>query len=175
MKKLFSILLLSVFLYNIIGFYPVFLLRQNFQRKQILDQRVKRIDTNRLTVLKLTSEQIKTLKWIAEDEFFFEGELYDVVTKSSGIDGNIDFYCLCDVAERKLYILLGEDINNQIDQNNTQSGKDNSLAKNLLKDYLATVNIKLQHYSKLNGYNVHAYVVFDSFIPDKPSPPPKKV
>jgi hypothetical protein len=79
------------------------------------------------------------LRWINHDEFSLNDELYDVLKKESGSDGEIRLYCIKDLKEKELNENLGKHISRHMDNEGSENKNEKKSAKNLVKDYFPTV------------------------------------
>jgi hypothetical protein len=129
MRKAFSILLLSFFLFNTIGYYFLFLVLDNSNRKEIQATFTPASVTE---TLRIPRSELKNLVFKENDnEILYKGEVYDI--KDRSLDGDyIVFNCFKDNTEKNL--LTGLD--NQV-KNNSYPGenkKQNDSSKNPVKD-----------------------------------------
>jgi hypothetical protein len=102
MKRFFSIALLLVFLFNMVGSYIYFsFLRKNIQYeiKQIIRNGLKEKD---LTLIIVPVGELSRLNWLKpQKEFSRNGEMFDVV-KSTTKEGKTYLYCINDRKEKEL-------------------------------------------------------------------------
>jgi hypothetical protein len=101
-KKLVSLLLVLMVLFNVCGYYLWFNLAQNNIRNEIKAQIRSGIQEKDLAIIEINKNNPSELKWLkAGKEFIYHGEMYDVVKSISTPDGNV-YYCIHDVKEKKL-------------------------------------------------------------------------
>jgi hypothetical protein len=166
-------LFIAVFLFNIAGYYPVFVLRQKqiqFELNQMLNQQVEKE-----TIVKLSFEpvELSTLKWLKENEFSYKGEMYDIIMTEQSEDGKLVFYCYADKKEKHLLVQFEQHVKRHIALEGNTSQKHEKIVKCLVKDYLPVET----HESVLNSCVDISYSIkmisYESFFPSKKSPPPK--
>ncbi len=116
MKRLFSVLFLIVFIWQLAGFFIYFELERYHVRKDIKRAIKHSLPQNQYKQFNFTNEEFKDLTWINEHEFKMNGHLYDVVKKNKS---NVGFsvYCIDDIQETVLFAQLDEatasNLNNQ--------------------------------------------------------------
>lgn len=106
MKKAFSIFLLIVFSFNLAGVAILFKIQQFQIRREIKRQINQGIPDNELFAITVSEANASELFWLEDDEFFYQGALYDVVRKNALNDTDVEYYCVNDVLEKKLYANL---------------------------------------------------------------------
>jgi hypothetical protein len=137
MRKLLSLILCMVFLFNISGYYFVFKILQNNIRKEmktLIKSTISEDETE--TIIISDSEMLSpssSFKFLKKNEFTYKGKLYDIVhrKKENGIN---TFYCINDKQEEKLFSGLHEFIKFNMDNNIPVKNKLNSLIKNIVKE-----------------------------------------
>jgi len=131
MKKLVSVILLILFLFNSAGYYLVFKINQNKIRSQIKTEIKLSLNTNELKKITFSFFEIKSINWVKENkEFIYKNNMYDVV-KSEKTDTGVTFYCIDDKQEKELFANLDEHINTHSATNN----KKNKTHKNSLDSF----------------------------------------
>jgi hypothetical protein len=118
MKKAGIILLIMIFLFQAMGAFLLFKLRQN-EVKQEIKSRIKAgVPEAELTVFKFNDQQISQLRWEDEHEFILDGQMYDIV-KTHYVEGGVIFHCLHDKQETALFKNLNKLVANKLgsDQN----------------------------------------------------------
>jgi len=126
LKQLISIPLLCCFFLNVIGYHIVFY----FQREEIKDEMktlVRRGDNHneKAFVFYLSDKEIlQKLYWEGNDEFSFNGQMYDVVEKKIE-DGKIMIRCIADKKETALV--------NKLNDNCTENDKGNKIVNELFQ------------------------------------------
>jgi hypothetical protein len=172
-RRFLSISFIIIFLFNIVGYYPLFLLKRNLIRNEINTLISENITAESLTVLSFSSSELKSLKWLKEDEFSYKGELYDVVKNEIGKNGKIYLYCFNDTKERRLTAHFEKQLNRQIENDLSNQKNEQKLNNILLKDYCAPENIKIiaENVLEIKFFEYTPYFV--SIQSDELVPPPK--
>ncbi len=147
MKKLLPLLLVIVMVAPFGGVYFGFRFEKSRISKLVKRQMIKGIDKENLVLLTFHYTEVETrLRWEHSGEFEFEGEMYDVVERSSRND-SVSFWCWCDKAEtslnKKHAILLRQVLGNDPQKPVKQSQ---------LLDYLKTL-----YHPGLNSGNLFSY------------------
>jgi hypothetical protein len=102
MKKIFSISLILVLLYSVLGFYLNFKIEQFWIKEEIEQRIIKHLPEKDLTLIKISSANSEKIHWTEESsEFRYDGEMYDVVKTRSANDTTY-YYCYNDEKESKL-------------------------------------------------------------------------
>ena len=116
MKRLFSVLFLIVFIWQLVGFFIYFEIERYHVRKDIKRAIKHSLPQNQYKQFNFTNKEFKDLTWINDHEFKMNGRLYDVVKKNKS---NVGFsvYCIDDIQETVLFAQLDEattsNLNNQ--------------------------------------------------------------
>ena len=175
-KKIISILLLILFLFNVSGYFVVFKLRQYNAREEMKTRIKQNLRDEEMEVIIIQNSEINSplsdFCFIEEDEFRYKGNLYDIVRKKTE-GSNTVFYCINDKQEEKLFDGLNEHIKRNTDQNTPTKDKSNTLTKSIVKE-------ALPEKPDFIAYSVNQHILYfkynsltnKQFIP-VPSPPPK--
>lgn len=106
MKQLSVFALLAVFLYQLVGVYPVALWRQHEFRKVAENQRRAGLpDAALVRVAVARHAEPAVLVWHEAQEFSYRGQLFDVVRQHAGPDSTI-YFCWPDRGEEHLLASL---------------------------------------------------------------------
>lgn len=108
MRKLISFGLLFLFLWQIGGYLIEFQLESNRIRKEIKKLTKEAVPKNQLVYFQFTVKEIKGLTWVKSHEFRKDGHFYDVVWKKDLGNGIIEFQCVSDDQETKLFANLDQ-------------------------------------------------------------------
>lgn len=101
LKKLSLIAIICVLAYSQVGYYFVIRHSQNLQKRSIKQKIKSQLTDKHLQIISLTDNK-KEIYWEEEGkEFFFKGEMFDVV-KTKILNGNILLYCINDKKEKEL-------------------------------------------------------------------------
>lgn len=125
-----------------------------------------------LSIVVASKENIPKIKWVDQNEFRFEGNLYDVVKAEQNQNGETIYKCINDTQEKKLFSKLDELIHNAFEGKSKNNSK---IAKHLVKDYLFNT-LLLNGVFPVNGiaYNLVTEVEESCFLAST-SPPPQTV
>lgn len=165
LKRYFSFFVLFLFLVNSVGFNLVTLLQLQLHRgaEAVLQEKV--VD------LQLSEAEINSpaFHWLEEDEFTFNGRMYDVIALKQE-QGSYHFKCHDDTKETALYEEL-EEQNKESEHGFPAKNKSTSLKKGIEYDHAAFIfsfsscHLAAQHFTNLALF---APVSFHSVA----SPPP---
>src|ERR1035437_7025172 len=130
-RRTVSLLLLSIFLYNIIGYYFSFSVLDLQNRYEM--SRLVRNEKN-LQTIRIHQSEIKNIVFGEDEkEMSYNGEMYDIKDRSQDGDCMV-FHCMNDKNETKLLTNLDKHIQNNIDTKSSSEKKQNSFSKNPIKD-----------------------------------------
>ena len=136
LQRLFHTAILALFLLQIVGYSPVFTLKQwDIRRKMelIIKENVLNETVHIITI----SDKNKTqFHWERTDtEFWFEGNLYDII-RSETKGNTIIYYCLSDVKEANLTLKYAEILKKRINAPNTEGSSLTDDWQKILKIYV---------------------------------------
>jgi hypothetical protein len=124
MKKKTAILLFSLFVFDITGYFIVFNVQRCIIRSNIKQQIRKELPPEQLTLIVDSGIGKTELRWKEKGEFRYHGEMYDVVRSEVKQNGITNYYCIADKAETQLYRQLAAYIRMNVDdQDNSIQGK----------------------------------------------------
>ena len=102
MKKLISVGILCIFLYNIGGYYLWFSILQTNIQNEIEEEIEAGSKNEDLALIIVPADNDQGICWIKPNkEFRYKGEMYDVV-KIKNLPGKRYYYCLNDKKEKQL-------------------------------------------------------------------------
>lgn len=175
LKKALSIFLLTVFLFDLFGYLPLFKVAQYKIRKEIKTLLKGSVPENELCVITIPVKELKNIDWKREGkEFKRNGSMYDIVRSKMEKDV-IHYYCVNDEQETKLFVHLEETVNQQINNDKSPIGR---TAKNLLKlfKYIPCEKFVFTLENKSLQSPVFDYSFFYSPVYiEIPTPPPNQV
>ena len=121
MKKIFVIILISIFTFNLAGYWGIFLTLKNNIKKDIRNLISTKVPDEKLclVVLSLKSYYDKSseIKWIEQNkEFRYKNSMYDVV-RIKVKNNNIYFYCINDKKEAELFASLYQFVEKNVTDN----------------------------------------------------------
>jgi hypothetical protein len=124
-----------ILLFNISGHFISFKIAQQSIKKEIKRKIKNHLPETELAVFTFSISDLNKLKWEeTRKEFWFNGNLYDIVKKQEDA-GTITFYCINDRQEKSLFANLEELINRQMSSDNHTN---NTSVKKLSTDYFFT-------------------------------------
>lgn len=115
-KWITTSVLFFILLAHLVGYYPIFKIEQWRIRTAVKEKIKNAIPETELhcIVVAKTSSSIE-MDWFEENEFYYEGSMYDIV-RSVTCEDSIYYYCIQDDEEGKLFSHLDELIKQQFDQ-----------------------------------------------------------
>ena len=174
MRRLFTILLLVVFLYNTIGFVGVF---RALQYLAVQEAQHHLQDAGKLpnTIMILDKNDTrKAIQWVNTDEFIYQGRLYDVLKQQPTANGHTAYYCLNDSKEESLLDALKEHISRYLDTNTPQGKDSQKITPDFSKEYSPT-GIAYSYLSFTTKVYFQPYFRCISSVQEEiASPPPKQ-
>lgn len=134
MKKALSIFLLTVFLFDLFGYLPLFKYAQHKIQKEIKGLLKKSVPESELYVIAIPVEKVNDLDWKREGKEFRHNEtMYDIVRYEK--KGEImHYHCVNDTQETQLFVHLEELVDRQMDNDKSPVGK---TAKRIAKMFCA--------------------------------------
>lgn len=173
LKRVGAVFFTIVFLFNLIGHYPVFLIRQKAIHDDLSNLINQGIAEATLTVLSFDKQDINALKWIRKNEFRFMDKMYDVVYREICTDGRTRFYCIIDTKEKELIVNFEKHINQNMENLAGNEKNEQNLNKNLIKEYFPPD--KVSSYTSVVNKLKYDWFTFSliSVTPETKTPPPK--
>jgi hypothetical protein len=169
LKKVFSVVLAVIFIYNISGYYFIFLIQQS-ENRDLIQYRLKTKQVNDLVLIKLENENCD-IEWENENEFSLDGKMYDVAFKVKKGSSNF-LYCYNDSKEESLFTSVKNHISNHLDQN-APNDKSKAKEKGPLMDFIAEFANNLT-INNLITFNPSVYrLALNDFKTEFPDPPPQ--
>ena len=115
MHRIASILLLTLYLFEIFGYMAPFLAARARIRHE-MKQRIKvSVPADELVIITVTAETRSALLWITPSEFRYRGGLYDVVRTERAGD-RTRYHCLNDLQEERLFAGLDGMVRRRMEQ-----------------------------------------------------------
>lgn len=121
MRKLAGILLLSMMLWQIIGFVGYFEYSHYIVKKHIKKQLKEGVPSSELVHFTFTEKELSRLTWIKKHEFELNGSLFDIVRKTRSKLG-YQLECISDKQETVLFAGLGKKIAGNLSDQDTSPG-----------------------------------------------------
>ena len=172
MKKALSLLLLTIFMYNLIGYTAVVYYSQKDLKRRIKENIFTFLKDSELEVFSINQSEPfpENFNFIDEHEFSFKGKLYDIVRQSTS-DDTVFLYCINDENEEEIIEKYKEFIEDNLDELAEDKSELNcfKLINLEVQPDIAVLNLEKDEsilfikYSKELQYRYY----------DIPSPPPK--
>lgn len=157
MKKVASILLLFIFLFNTIGYFIAFKAFQFHLKSEIKKEIKNGLSNEQLTIIHFDKNNLCDIEWMKKGkEFCHKGKLYDIV-KIKETQSTITYYCINDSQEKTLFANLEEHINIHISNNKPlKNSLPQKLVENVIKVYFSNTYVfSFNHHS--NTLIFHPY------------------
>jgi hypothetical protein len=117
-RRIFSVLVLLIATWQIVGFFTYFEWEHYHIRKDIKHALKHSVPENQLKNFDFTNKEIKNLTWIKSNEFKLNGRYYDVIKRIPTKNG-FHFKCIDDFQETELFQKLEE--STAVNLNNSSS------------------------------------------------------
>jgi hypothetical protein len=174
LRKLISILLLILFIYNICGYFVIFKGMQFEIKNNMKNLAVKALPDESFEIIKIANDykESKNIRWLEKNEFIYKEKLYDIFRVKKDKDYTY-YYCINDKSEEKLFANLQKQTDNNTDNNAPINQKSKSASKLIID--LALVNkIALTKQLSIFNYQFSIYNNNYSSVESEPiSPPPE--
>ncbi len=174
MKKITSILILSLFIYNTIGFLALHPILSIYYKYVGLEQANKPSEEELIERLIFNKEDIQKgkidFRWIHSREFKYNGDMYDIVKKEE-TDKQLIVHCINDTKEKK----LEEEFEKRVHKNSSEDKRlpvNINIINSLFSEPIQSEQIKndLVYEQSFNNWRTDFY---QSLFLDIPSPPPR--
>ena len=172
-RRILSIGLTFVFLYNLLGYYPVFEIRQYALQSYIQKVVHQSIPGDQLERLVFTPAAFPMLNWVEKDrEFRYAGQLYDIV-RIEKAPGRIVVFCINDNKEQLLIAAYERHVGDYIKDNPAQEKQKQKVLQKVIKDLFFTTPLISIVFSKNIQSNLSPDAGIYFVTPDIPVPPPR--
>ena len=180
MRRAASIFLLILFLFNLCGFYLIYDIREESNRKEMLVSLANESQTAFTEIIvpqALTAGKSHLFERTGEDEICYMGRMYDVASSKCTSDGFVHFYCMNDTREESLKKDFDEQIivNSAFESAKTAAGKASKPHKcDFISDYLPA-GLKISHLLFPDSPSFKAFVanMYQSMFRQIITPPPR--
>lgn len=173
MKRLISILLVSMLLYNAFGYLFTYIHLKKTFKKEAFEKIDNFLNHDELVILGFSNSELnEKVSFVHSREFIFNGEMYDIFSREDRND-SVFFECVCDKNENLLEKSFSIYFNNESKQNAKHPYIFNIL-KNIITVAVVSgsdINFFNTQYKFIYFYSDKAYLIFL----DKESPPPRTV
>ena len=133
MKRLISIIFLCLLVMKIGGYFTFLTIQQIIFREEAKEKILQHLPTNKLTKLRFSDHEFHAIDWEeTNQEFYYEGNLYDVVRIEFEQKNHIIF-CIADENETEIYSEL---------QQMSKAQNDEIPIKNTVISFLNLLNLK---------------------------------
>ena len=133
MKRIISIIFLFLLVMKIGGYFAFLTIQQIIFREEAKEKILHHLPANKLTKLSFSDQEIQAIDWEETNkEFYYEGNLYDVV-KIEFEQKNCIIFCLADENETEIYSEL---------QQMSKAQNDEIPVKNTMISFLNLLNLK---------------------------------
>lgn len=120
MRKITSIIVLSVFIWQFVGYFAYFQWERFLIKKEIKAQLKQELSEEKLVTFYFSKSQFQNLSWYEETEFEYNDVMFDLVSVKSTKNGFI-VKCINDDKESELFAELGKKVDDELFKN--KSGK----------------------------------------------------
>ncbi len=174
MKKTISILLLSLFLFNSVGYYIFFKIAQVEIKKEIKREIKLGLNVEQYQAIRFSTTEINNINWIKKGkEFLYKDQMFDIVSAKVE-EGHITYYCINDRQEKELFADLELQVLKQIESNkNSKSNSSKKSIENVIKIYFYEEPLNMEFHNTstfINTDYARSYESADLFIS---TPPPR--
>jgi len=142
MKKVLSISLLLIFLFQMTGYYFVFKIQQREIRKEFKRLLQTGIAEDKLVVIEFDKNRMpakgEEIKFIENHEILYHNTFYDIVRKEA-LGSVTKYFCIADHDETILFARLNKVMKDEMNKNNDRKKQNNSL-KQLLNVFTFSAN-----------------------------------
>jgi len=154
------------------GYYIVFTIMKMDLHEEMRSE-IKNINNKEIQKLIFQVSEFKAkVKLTEDDEFIFNGEMFDIIRSEKNGD-NIIVYCINDKKEEQLISFVKENYSSCNDRQNPLKERTLQIIKNIIKDALQCDSFKNNESTVQNTLCfMNNYSVIKTFI-QIPSPPPK--
>lgn len=168
MKKIFSLVLVFVLFYSIMGFYLNFEIEQFRIKEEVKEKIINNVPENELTLIKISSGDNEKITWMEDGrEFKYEDKMFDVV-KIKNENDTTYYYCFNDVRESKLLANLDKLVKEQTDNSKSRTNHNKQQINYFFHEILFTQCLTE---TPVRFFNCPSR--FRSIDPDVLSPPPR--
>lgn len=175
MKKILSIFILSLFIYNSIGFLAVHPFLSMYYKYLGMMRTDMPSEEEMVELLIFNKEDIEMqridFRWIHSREFKYNGDMYDIVTKEE-TDDQLIVYVINDTKEK----MLEEEFEKRVHKNSTENKHLPSVIKYSLSISEAVQSIQINFILEYqSSFDCLLNISYKSANLDTPSPPPRFV
>ena len=175
-KAIIPILLSLLLLASSSSLFLTFIIKHAIIRNEIKDRIKSGLPKTSLTLIKKYNEKGRKnllLKWFRENEFSFNGKMYDVVTEEKHGD-TIWYYCLMDEKESSLFNKMGELTRKEIRNDKGIKGLFLRISNFLSQNFVSVITQNVLQIRDIKTIQFAAYFFsVKPFIHKPDTPPPE--
>ncbi|MBL7889590.1 MAG: hypothetical protein JNL24_08560 [Bacteroidia bacterium] len=173
MKAIISYLLLTVFLFNILGYVVVFKISQIQIKKEVKRELKSKIKHSELHLISFNQNDFDQINWFEEGkEFILNNKMYDIV-KTETSENLVLLYCIDDKQEAQLFSNLDEHINKHIaNQQSKSKNKSKSVDDHQKIAHFIDLSLKQRFAFKLKPSFIYKTLSIE-FVLSSNTPPPE--
>jgi hypothetical protein len=176
MKRIISILCISLFLFNYAGFYIAFNISQFIVKEEVRRKLMVDIPVNELAVININNNNNSKnlLTWYeGNKEFKYNDKMYDVV-RSAKNDTSTVYYCIEDNKENQLNKKLEEHVENNITSDPIQKANSSKVIQKISFDnFCFGKSVSIISYTSFTIEFTSLFSSYRSVNLDVIKPPPK--
>ena len=174
MKKLAVFTLLTIFVFNTVGYYVVFKISQAEARKEIKSRIKLGLSTDELTIIIIDKSKVENIQWLKKNkEFYYNNKLYDIVKVNGDSSSTTTFYCISDEKEAALFANLDAYVKAHITSKNKNNSPSKKLNDHVIKIYFTQSSV-IDFHRTTSKNNFPRYTLnYLSEYTETKSPPPK--
>lgn len=175
MKKIAILFLLSIFLFNTVGYFIAFKSVQYEIKSEVLSEIKQDINNKELTPVTINKNNLQDIEWLESgEEMRYNDQLYDIV-KSTETSSTITYYCIADTKEESLFTNLDEHIRTHIAANKPAQNQKTSVDKVIKLYFAIEQSIKFKDVSLNRVQFLQTNLIYSSTLLETDSPPPEFV
>ncbi|OFY83859.1 MAG: hypothetical protein A3F72_07620 [Bacteroidetes bacterium RIFCSPLOWO2_12_FULL_35_15] len=176
MKKIAALFLLSIFLFNTVGFYFVFRAEQYLVKSEVQNKIKSGFDPSELEAVTINKDKLADVQWLKHGkEMFYNNQMYDIV-KSTETSSTITFYCINDTKEKALLSKLENHINTHVVSSNpTKNDSSKKIIDTVIKLYFSNQMSFSVFQSESTIHYFISNLIYTPALLEITSPPPEFV
>ncbi|HEX8516089.1 MAG TPA: hypothetical protein VF868_07805 [Bacteroidia bacterium] len=116
MKRVLTFFLLSIFLFNTMGYFVVFKIGRDHIKRALKQDIENGILHTSISTIVIPNTELNDLSWLEHDEFEYNHERYDVLRIAED-ENSTTFYCIHDKKETHLFSKLSKHVKDHVAQN----------------------------------------------------------
>lgn len=174
MKRLFGILFLAIFSFNLLGYFVAFEVMKRAAKRDMKNKMRAGIDASLLSYFTFTEEEYETLEWKDKYEFVHKKVMYDLIRIEKS-DGKIEITCVADSKETKITMSVEEQIDIYVTTNGKQASDKSSGLIQCISKLIVSHDFPVLHFpsEELNAVNNFVSVLYPQSSPAPPYSPPR--